>query len=69
LQSNKFEQTFTSCEKTSKSAQDTLQLNQNRNLPKRPFELPQEKTSSPSENGGDSKKDKIPINHLKIQVI
>jgi hypothetical protein len=55
--------------KTSKSAQNTLQLNQNKDLPKRSFELPQKKTSSLTENGEDSRKMKIPINLLKLQVI
>jgi hypothetical protein len=35
-------------------------LNQNRNLPKKPLELPREKTSGLSENGGDSKKKENP---------
>jgi hypothetical protein len=55
--------------KTSKSAQNTLQLNQNKDLPKRSLELPQKKTSSLTENGEDSRKMKIPINLLKLQVI
>jgi hypothetical protein len=55
--------------KTSKSAQNTLQLNQNKDLPKRSLELPEKKTSSLTENGEDSRKMKIPINLLKLQVI
>jgi len=44
-------------------------LNQNKDPPKRPLELPQEKTSSSEENCEDSKKKKIPKNPLKLQVI
>ncbi len=49
--------------------QNTFQSSKKKNI-KKPFELPQEQTSSPLENGGDPlKKMKIPKNCPKFQVI
>jgi hypothetical protein len=47
-------------QKTFKNAQYTLQLNQNRHPPKRPLELPQEKTSTRLENNENSLKNENP---------
>jgi hypothetical protein len=49
--------------------QNTLQLNQNKDPPQRPLELPQHKVSILSKNGGDLKKMKVPIKLPKLQVI